>query len=292
MTSLEGPLGPLGTGDGGIGMPARRAVPPLGIWSLAVMQLSATLLLTAGAMKLWAHPLAHPLIAPWAARPLGGVELLLGAWLASGWKPTAARIAGALAMLALSVASMALLLRGEASCGCFGPLRIHPGIMAIIDGAFAISLGASSPPAASWRSWRTFLAIVPLAIAAAGAAWTQTAQVGGGSAAALFAPPLDRGSWLVVTYRPSCGHCRQALPDWVQYAAISAEAADAPHWAFVDVEAHSRGFPELTAQDGGRFAHFVREAEWESTPMAYLVEDGKVVGQSPDPLDLMVVKGH
>jgi hypothetical protein len=67
------------------------------------------------------------------------LEVVLAAWLASGIRANAARVAAILAFVGFCAVSGFKALAGESSCGCFGSLRVPPAAMLGID---LLALGA------------------------------------------------------------------------------------------------------------------------------------------------------
>ena len=107
-----------------------------------VRLLAACLLLSAVAAKLfWPLPWdarEDPLLAvPWVRVVVIQAEFWLGVWLASGVRPRSSSQTAAAFFLLLASVALWKTLRGESSCGCFGPLQIPPVPMLLVDLAAA-----------------------------------------------------------------------------------------------------------------------------------------------------------
>ena len=83
-----------------------------------------------------------------------------------------------LMLTALAALSVTSALRGQSDCGCFGQLKVHPGITAAIN-LVALGLLVVFRPAVRWAENRgTVAAVVVLAVVAGGLAWVASGPVG------------------------------------------------------------------------------------------------------------------
>lgn len=91
---------------------------------------------------------------PWLAGARGQLALivlegLLGLWLLCGLSKPLAWLTAVSAFATLGGASLYLLMIGQASCGCFGSVPVHPGQSLALDLALLVGLGLFRPPLAS-----------------------------------------------------------------------------------------------------------------------------------------------
>lgn len=89
------------------------------------------------------------------------VELVLGLWLIGGIYRLAAWVAAVGFFTVAAAVSLWGLLRGNASCGCFGELQVHPAITLALD-VLVLAALLLCPPAASRQTGRRILAIVAM----------------------------------------------------------------------------------------------------------------------------------
>ena len=81
----------------------------------------------------------------WLANPgaqilLVQFEVALALWFVSGWRPLRARRVGVGVFLVFAAASLMSALEGQASCGCFGQVKINPWWTFAFDVAMAAAL--------------------------------------------------------------------------------------------------------------------------------------------------------
>lgn len=167
-------------------------------------------------------------------RIVPAVELSMAVWLVSGLGRIWARRAALSMLLAFTVVGAREFAAGQASCGCFGAARVHPGWTLAFDVAMAtalFSLGRGEvlsphrpPPASAPR-----LAVAVMLGLAFGAAVqgrqsatpaddatrvvVRQVQVGGPFPILASLPANERidlasGRRTVVVYDPTCEHCR------------------------------------------------------------------------------------
>ncbi len=106
------------------------------------------LLLIAAVLKthgLVVDPLSQDsfLLTPWMQIAIIEVEVLLGLWLVSGLANRASSLCALVFFVGMSCISLYLALEGQASCGCFGQLKVNPWIMVVVDLAAVVALGIS-----------------------------------------------------------------------------------------------------------------------------------------------------
>ena len=113
-----------------------------GWFAPAVRYLAAALLLVAAAAKLfwplpWDAPQDPLLSMPWVRVTVIQAEFGLGVWLASGVGLRHSSQVAAGFFLLLGWVALWKTLRGESSCGCFGPLQVSPAAMLALDWGIA-----------------------------------------------------------------------------------------------------------------------------------------------------------
>jgi len=100
-----------------------------------------------------------------------GYEFVLGVWLISGVYPAAARGVAAITFGLFGVVSFIRAMHGDASCGCFGHVRVTPWAVALADAcAVAALLALPVPPHRVARGRRGAL-VVSVLVAAGAVAW-------------------------------------------------------------------------------------------------------------------------
>lgn len=148
-----------------------------------------TLLLCAAALKaeqLATTPSAADAIIGswWGQLAAVNVEFALGLWLWSGAYPASARRVALLTFTGFAGLSLLYLVRGRASCGCFGAVEVAPWAMVVVDtlGVVACWAFRPSPAAAGVSSWR--------AVAAGGVMIAAGVPVNAKILQSMHAPPL------------------------------------------------------------------------------------------------------
>lgn len=196
------------------------------------------------------------------------VEFLLGAWLLSGYRQAlASKTAVAVFVFFFGIA-FDRTLGGNASCGCFGPVRIPP-VFAVVFDLIAVAalvrwLPDSDRPLALLQRGRTRTAALAslIGIGAFGgiamasyspAELTDDGRIRGyckvvavrpdewvGRELALL-PHVDcghnlaRGQWVVVFHNHGCGSCRRAIPQFKELASEFSLLEGAPRIALIEV---------------------------------------------------------
>jgi hypothetical protein len=106
------------------------------------------------------------------------IEIVLGAWLILGRWRVAAWMSAGLLLTTLAALSLTSALRGQSDCGCFGNLKVHPGLTATVN-LVALGLLVVFRPAVKWAENRgAFVAVGLLAAVAGGLAWTANGPLG------------------------------------------------------------------------------------------------------------------
>jgi hypothetical protein len=107
------------------------------------------------------------------------IEVVLAAWLILGRWRVAAWMSACLMLTALAALSLTAALRGQSDCGCFGSLKVHPGITTAVN-LVALGLLLLFRPTVKWAESRgTVLAVVSLAAVTGWLVWTANSPLGG-----------------------------------------------------------------------------------------------------------------
>lgn len=105
-------------------------------------------------------------------------EILLGMWLILGWWRVTAFTLACLLLTIFTMLSLSSFLRGQSDCGCFGNLKVHPGMTAAVNLA-ALGLLTLSRPQMKWTENRgTVIAVASLTALTGGLAWVADGPVG------------------------------------------------------------------------------------------------------------------
>jgi hypothetical protein len=116
----------------------------------------AAVLVIAGAPKVLG-PARAGLLPAWTWRPVGALELVVGAWALVAPESGGAWAAAALYAL-LTVAMVVAIARDEPDCGCFGTAAVRPDPLHLgVDAVFAIACAVGavqgwSPPEPAWAT--------------------------------------------------------------------------------------------------------------------------------------------
>lgn len=121
----------------------------LTVWAIAA--LGAALLVVAGMPKV-SGAATVPMLPSWTARPLGLVELAVGAWVLAA-PSTAAFTAMAATYLLLTGAMILAMVRSEPDCGCFGVDPVKPGVSHLLLDVAFLAAGAAAAVAAGGAGW-------------------------------------------------------------------------------------------------------------------------------------------
>lgn len=243
-----------------------------------------------------------------------GLEFGAGLLVLSGVYWRQVRWLTLLLFLAFALYSLILALNGAASCGCFGPIEIHPWWTLVLDVAVVLGLLFSNrqpsihtvdespvqwPPATTWPS--VTIAIAGLAImATALVVWQgnrQSASAGNLSQstagdvvilnptdwigqplpiAKLIDVDLSHGEWIVLLHRHDCPECQAAIR---RYERLASESSD-QRVALVEVPPYGEADDTTPSC---RIARLSDERTWfVTTPVEIQLVDGMVVSATRD----------
>jgi hypothetical protein len=258
-------------------------------------------------------PRVGALASRWAAAIAVEIELLLGLCLLAGLWPRVVRWVAFACFIGFSAFSAYKLAAGETSCGCFGKVRVHPGVMLAFDAAAAVALlvfGRSAPagPPVQATPRRVgfvavagLLACAPLAAAAARKP-AAVSESGGIPAEARFVvlepetwigrpfplfqhidvgDRLRRGRWVLLFYHHDCPACREQIPRHLEAARRQAGEPGSPQFALIEVPPYGDG-REVAADPGVEVVRgrLTDAKEWfVTTPLTVRLEDGRTVDQ-------------
>ncbi len=234
--------------------------------------------------------------APASVARLGGVllimaELGLVTWLVSGWRRRLARGLAAVGFLGFTGVTMWKWSQGETSCGCFGPLAVHPAITGCIDLTLAIGLGWSrrtagvspaSPARLPGRATRWILGLgtgltailgIVLLLHAPDQPFTppQPSPTAHAQQSTDYPAEILTGHWRVVVFRSDCGHCQEIVPDLARES-----LDDLRRYLFIDATDPpvADGW-FATLPRAATSIHLVRPDPWQATPQVYDLIDGR-----------------
>jgi hypothetical protein len=159
----------------------------------------------------------------------GGLAL----WLLSGRHPRQALKCAALCFFLFAAASLVGFLQGEQSCGCFGHVRVHPGITFVLDaGISAVLLMALGKRSSRFVSSWLIFAVLGVAVTMVGLLYVirplgvanndeqrwrgRSFQL---SSAIDIGPELLKGRWVLLVYSSECSECRGLVRDYEWLAA-------------------------------------------------------------------------
>lgn len=233
---------------GGQARPGGAASGRLAVWVVSRC-VACLLLVLAAAGK--AAALAGGVMPPLLGLParegmlaLVGLECLLAAWLAAGWRPDLSRRVAAAAFCLFAAAAAVQALHGHQRCGCFGVVQVPLALMLPLDlavaaglaagraGLLVASAGRRPAVARAIACMATGLCALPALVA--GTAWAR--QLAGGPGSVILTPegisghpadflahvpdgePLAHNHWYLLVYRSDCRTCAQALPAFVHAA--------------------------------------------------------------------------
>jgi hypothetical protein len=240
------------------------------------------------------------------------LELGLGLWLLSGYRPCLARWAALVLFIAFSSFTLFRAVTGETSCGCFGQVPIDPWYMLCFDlAAVAVLLAWRPTPAQPIRSGQPcrqavvlsllIVVCVPAGIAIARYRPTELGSIDDVDMAAegqivLLEPDrwigrpfplrkftdigdeLTRGRWVVVLHRLDCRKCQEEIPRYQQTARAMAGDSDAPRIAFIEVPPHAGNDSRLISSEGPWRVSVLRDVRrwFVTTPSVLYLTDGVV----------------
>ena len=139
------------------------------LWLVARIA-AAAVLIAAGSLKLFAGSGSFEpgpvVLEPHVVILVATAELVLGAWLLSGWSTAVARPVAVAAFAGFAAMSGWLAWVGAAECGCFGSVRVSPIVSAAIDVTLAAALLTSRSAVRRPADWKATDFVVPVVVAA------------------------------------------------------------------------------------------------------------------------------
>ncbi len=235
-----------------------------------------------------------------------GVELGLGLVVISGLYWRYVRWAALVLFTIFAVYSLSLALGGAASCGCFGPVKVHPWWTFLVDVAVVIGLllsvwhhhrEAREPEAARTLSaWFSQPALTAVILGASGISIVLLARYADSRVAtaddllstagglvvlepeAWIGKPLPiaesidldltQGPWTLLLHRHDCPDCQEAVPRYEQRALREQVAL---------VEVPPFGESHVSARGPAQRGRLTDEREWfVQTPVEIQLRDGLV----------------
>jgi hypothetical protein len=270
-------------------------------------------LLTAAGLK-WVQAATIPILPgerPWQMWGRLGLiefEVLWGIWLWGGVSPRLTRKVSAVLFLALAAISAARGVRGDASCGCFGEVSIHPWLTFALDIGLALGLGLGcvegGPPAVLPRRRVAVVVLLglamslPVALLSRRPALSRASVDGeiddGASYVVLdparwrgkrlpllkylpFGGELGHGRWNLLVYRRGCEKCDEAVGQLAR--ATDAERSGRPgRWALIELPPMGRDRGrEPPRPEGMALARLDSSRVWiAEVPFTVVVVDGVV----------------
>ncbi len=106
------------------------------------------------------------------------IEIVVGAWLILGRLPVSAWLSALLLLVTLATVSATSAIRGQNDCGCFGAVKVHPGITTAIN-LVAVTLLVVFRPRVKWSETRGSVFVsLGLAVVALGLVFVATGPLG------------------------------------------------------------------------------------------------------------------
>ncbi len=241
-----------------------------------------------------------------------GCELGLGLWAITDLHWNRLRVVAILLFASFASYSLWLALHGAVSCGCFGPLKIHPWWTFFLD--FTVIAGllgeyfttgrkekydASSTVLAANRLSLIFCLLLPIAITAT-LVWRIVPQANSSQEAfqtvgdlVLLQPEnwvgqkfpllshistdLSHGNWVLLLHRHDCPKCQEAVPKYERLA----ELATPYQIALAEVPPYNSS--KVTHASACQTGRLSGQREWfVETPVEIQLEDGVVASASTE----------
>lgn len=237
------------------------------------------------------------------------VEWLLSFWLLSGLRKRVVWWAVLACFIAFAGISLYKVASGEASCGCFGKLRLDPRFTLAGDLVVLALLTAAAPRQmcvrrTSKRSWRpTCLMVLATILGVPGALAMGSHQsvpmaVGMDSSRnsrlVILSPqkwlgqvlPVSRyidvkdqlahGLWAVVLYHHDCERCQVAIPKYLQMATEVSSSPSSFRLALIEIPPYDV-HAATNSEDACLRGHLSPDYEWfVETPVELLLDQGVV----------------
>jgi hypothetical protein len=266
----------------------------------------AALLLVAAGLKV--HELALLPSSASKVAPFGqaAFEAVLALWLIGGIHARAARWVTLGCFILFSIIALYRGLRGDASCGCFGPIQVSPWITLGLDLLVVTGLILWRPGESRSLSIRRIgataaLAVLILAgsvgvyIASRPATLDADGLVSGEGQLVIVEPQewlgkripllrhiekaqvLERGKWLLLFYKHDCPACVEAAEAFYERTILY---SDGRSLAVVEIPPYGSDGHLGTEQDlPFQFLRLSDRHEWFlATPTFVLLDDGRVMG--------------
>ncbi len=276
----------------------------------------ATILLAAAALKtyqLWTDPALGVIYgSSWLQAGLATYELLLAVWLLCGIGLHWSRRVALVSFMGFGCYAFFMGVSREASCGCFGPVRVKPWWTFGIDAALVAALLAWKAAREGPCTRRAFslggltmslvacASILSLVVWRPGSAPSAAASLGDDRLVVLepdkwvgksfpLTPyidmvegePLSLGSWVVVFYHHDCPKCQRALLHYGQLAEDLGERDERTRVALIEVPPY--GPAAVPPHRLCRLGRLRDAKEWLiSTPAEVRVADGRVLAARPE----------
>ncbi len=241
------------------------------------------------------------------------VELLLAAGCFSGLAPKTIRRLLLLLFSCFAIYALYLVVAGAESCGCFGPVKVHPWVTFTLDITVLALLYCwnpnlqdveKSPPS---RRWTVFF-LIYAALAMSTTTWmilhrptvlaasSQLAESGG---IVILDPEswigqplpiadhididignrLTEGQWVVLLYHHNCPKCQEALPRYIVLAEKWQMEGNGGGIALIEVPPYSNQPLAVTRE--AVYGRLNDNKEWfVQAPMEIKLENGIVIGAS------------
>lgn len=235
----------------------------------------------------------------WTGLGLAAMEAGLAVWLLSGVHPVWAWRTTLGSFVVFAAMSLAKVVAGDTSCGCFGDLEVSPWLSFMLDATVIASLIVWRPRAS--RPDATSIAGIGLGQLAAGLLVVQStiftiALTRGSDDSAVLAAdrfPLDQplpvlanidirsrletGRWLVLFYKNRCSACTDARARFEGLAVTLGRREGRPRVSLVECPPYAPASDEDAGGHAWHHGRLDRSRNWQlPAPFAVLIEGGIV----------------
>ena len=282
---------------------------PNGGQAYRLVSAAAALVLATAAVLKAAELTTSPLVSSRSSTAAQvAAEWLLAAWLFSGLYPLASWIAAVFCFAMFAAVSGFFAWRGQASCGCFGTVHVHPLITMSLDLFLLILLLAVRPLSnrgSAPKPVRFFVWSAAAALTCGAGVWLMfhpyishlqpDGSISGSAQAVLLEPrqwvgsdlpllkhldvaeKLRQGRWQVLFYDGTCPECRQMLQRLTELAAAAARTLAKEQLAVVQLTPDPAGLPASAQPAQLLLGHLSGERTWYIAPSTLIhLVDGKV----------------